>query len=188
MYGVVHGGLFEDLRKASAKFTDDNFGAISIGGSYTTKDILYQVIDWTVPYFAEDKPRHLLGIGEVQDLFNAIERGIDFFDCVAPTRRGRHGSLYVSPKNGGRKENAFTIHLDTAKYALDQDPIDPGCACSTCQRYSRAYIHHLLIANEILGQRLCSYHNVYFIVHLVNRIREAIMNGRFQEMKEKWLG
>lgn len=102
MYGVVHGGVFEELRVASAKFTDTHFPAVSVGGSYTTKDILYQVLDWTVPHFQEDKPRHLLGIGEVQDMFEAIARGMDFFDCVAPTRRGRHGGLYIHPANGGR--------------------------------------------------------------------------------------
>ncbi len=188
MYGVVHGGLFEDLRKESAKFTDKHFGAISIGGSYTTKDILYQVIDWTVPYFAEDKPRHLLGIGEVQDMFNAIERGIDFFDCVAPTRRGRHGSLYISPKTGGRKETSFTIQIMNAQYILDDQPIDTQCQCKVCQTYSRAYLNHLMRADEILGQRLCSYHNVYFITNVVNQMREAILEGRFAEMKQEWLG
>lgn len=187
MYGVVHGGSFEDLRRSSAEFTEKHFPAISIGGSYSSKEILYQVLDWTVPYFSKDKPRHLLGIGEVADLFEAVERGMDFFDCVAPTRRGRHGNLYISPNNGGSAKQNFTIQITNSKYALDTDPIDLGCECMTCQNYTRAYIRHLFIADELLAQRLGSYHNVYFIVNLVNKIREAIMEGRFMEMKKEWL-
>lgn len=188
MYGVVHGGHFEDLRKASAVFTDKHFPAIAIGGSYTTKQVLYNTLDWCVPYFQNDKPRHLLGIGEVQDIFEAVARGMDFFDCVAPTRRGRHGNLYISPQNGGLKENNFTLTIKNAQFQMDQDPIDPGCECYTCQNYTRAYIRHLFIADELLGQRLGSYHNVYFIVNLVKRIREAILEGRFGEMKNEWIG
>ncbi|MDP3941458.1 MAG: tRNA guanosine(34) transglycosylase Tgt [bacterium] len=186
MYGVVHGGMYEDLRKASAMFTDKHFPAVSIGGSYTSKEVLYKTLDWCVPHFQEDKPRHLLGIGEVQDLFEGIARGMDFFDCVAPTRRGRHGSLYISPQNGGRKENNFKLLIQNAKYALDNDPIDPGCECMVCQTYTRSYIRHLFVADEILAQRLGSYHNVYFIVNLVKRIREAILEGSFSHLKEAW--
>lgn len=187
MYGVVHGGAFKDLRVSSAKFTEKHFPAISIGGSYTSKEVLYQVLEWTVPYFSEDKPRHLLGIGEVEDLFESIERGMDFFDCVAPTRRGRHGNMYISPINGGRKANNFTMQITNSKYTSDANPIDPGCECKTCQNYSRAYIRHLFKANELLAQRLGSYHNVYFIVNLVNKIRDAIQEGKFKEMKNEWL-
>ncbi|GIW57704.1 MAG: tRNA-guanine(34) transglycosylase [Candidatus Dojkabacteria bacterium] len=187
MYGVVHGGIYEDLRIASAKFTDKYFGALAIGGSYTSKEVLYTVIDWCVPYFSEDKPRHLLGIGEVQDLFESIARGIDFFDCVAPTRRGRHGNLYISPENGGSRENNFTLQITNAQYTFDKNPIDPGCWCYTCRNYSRAYLRHLFVADELLAQRLGSYHNVYFIVNLVKRIREAILNGCFLSLKSQWL-
>ena len=187
IYGVVHGGAFEDLRRESAKFTEKHFPAISIGGSYTSKEILYKVLEWTLPYFSVDKPRHLLGIGEVADIFEAIERGVDFFDCVAPTRRGRHGNVYVSPKNGGSIKQNFTIQLTNAKFTLDKDPIDPGCECYTCMNFTRAYLHHLFKANELLAQRLGSYHNVYFIVNLVKRIREAILEGRFSAMKSTWL-
>lgn len=187
MYGVVHGGIYEDLRIASAKFTDKYFGALAIGGSYTSKEVLYKVIEWCVPYFSEDKPRHLLGIGEVQDLFESIARGIDFFDCVAPTRRGRHGNLYISPENGGSRENNFTLQITNAQYTLDKNPIEPGCGCYTCRQYSRAYLRHLFVADELLAQRLGSYHNVYFIVNLVKRIREAILNGDFLSLKNQWL-
>jgi queuine tRNA-ribosyltransferase len=187
MYGVVHGGMYEDLRRESAQFVDKYFGAVSIGGSYTSKQVLYHTLSWCVPYFAEEKPRHLLGIGEVQDLFEGVARGIDFFDCVAPTRRGRHGNLYISHKNGGRKEGNFTMNIFNEKYKLDQDPIDPGCPCMTCQNYTRAYLRHLFVADEILAQRLGSYHNVYFIVNLVKEIRQAILEERFAEMKDEWL-
>ncbi|MEN9407486.1 MAG: hypothetical protein RLZZ455_702 [Candidatus Parcubacteria bacterium] len=187
MYGVVHGGMYEDLRKASAMFTDKHFPAVSIGGSYTSKDVLYNTLEWCVPYFQDDKPRHLLGIGEVQDLFEGVARGIDFFDCVAPTRRGRHGTFYISPQNGGSSKQNFTMNIQNVKYSMDQEPIDPGCECMTCQNYTRAYIHHLVKADELLAQRLGSYHNVYFIVNLVKRIRESILEGSFQQMKEQWL-
>lgn len=188
LYGVTHGGVYEDLRVASAQFTDQHFHAIAIGGAYTSKEVLYNVIDWSVPYFSEDKPRHLLGIGEVQDLFEAISRGMDFFDCVAPTRRGRHGTLYISPHNGGTKKNNFTMNIHNARYQLDEDPIDPGCECYTCQHYTRAYLRHLFVAGELLAQRLGSYHNVYFIVNLVKKIRESILNQSFSHLKQEWLG
>lgn len=187
MYGVVHGGWYEDLRKESAQFTDKYFPAVSIGGSYTSKEVLYHVLDWCVPYFQEDKIRHLLGIGEVQDLFEGVARGIDFFDCVAPTRRGRHGNLYISPQSGGRKENNFTMQITNEKYKLDTNPIDPICECSTCLNYTRAYLRHLFIADELLAQRLGSIHNVYFIVNLVKSIRESILEGSFGELKDTWL-
>jgi len=187
MYGVVHGGMYQDLREASAKFTEKYFEAVAIGGSYTSKDILYKVMEWSLKHFSEEKPRHMLGIGEVQDLFEGIARGIDFFDCVAPTRRGRHGNLYISPQNGGRKENNFTLQITNAQFALDENPLDPGCECFTCQHYTRAYLRHLFMADEILGQRLASIHNVYFIVNLVKRIRESILEERFIELKKEWL-
>lgn len=187
MYGVVHGGMYEDLRRASAQFTDKYFGAVSIGGSYATKQILYHVLDWTITYFQDDKPRHLLGIGEVQDIFEGVARGVDFFDCVAPTRRGRHGNLYINPQNGGHPSNNFTINIQNSKYTTDNDPIDPGCECYTCQHYTRAYVRHLFIADELLGQRLGSYHNVHFIVTMVNKIRESILEGSFEQLYRQWL-
>jgi|GEM_PF-57133 len=187
MYGVIHGGQFEDLRKASAKFINQHFAAIAIGGSYTSKEVLYNVIDWTVPFMQEDKPRHLLGIAEIADLFEAVERGMDLFDCVAPTRRARHGNIYISPGNGGRKERSFTMQITNARFTNDFQALDPGCECKTCQNYTRAYIHHLFDAEEMLGMRLTTYHNVWFVTKLMERIRSAIGEGRFGEMKEQWL-
>lgn len=187
MYGVVHGGWYEELRKESAKFTDKYFPAIAIGGSYSSKQVLYSVLDWCIPYFQDDKPRHLLGIGEVQDIFEGVARGMDFFDCVAPTRRGRHGNLYISPSSGGRKENNFTLQITNAQYTLDTSPIDVTCDCFTCQNYTKAYLRHLFVADELLAQRLGSYHNVYFIVNMVKKIRESILDGSFENLKDAWL-
>lgn len=123
----------------------------------------------------------------MEDLFEGVARGIDFFDCVAPTRRGRHGNLYISPKNGGRKENNFTMQITNAKFTLDTDPIDLECECHTCQNYTRAYLRHLFKADELLAQRLGSIHNVYFIVNLVKRIRESILDRSFDLFKNEWL-
>jgi tRNA-guanine transglycosylase len=188
MYGVVHGGPFEDLRIESVKFTDAHFGAIAIGGAYTSKEILYSVIDWTVPFMQEDKPRHLLGIAEIADLFEAVSRGMDFFDCVAPTRRARHGNIYIHPKNGGMAARSFTMQITNAKFLSDLQPLDPGCECKTCRNYTRAYIHHLFDTEEMLGQRLATYHNVWFVTKLMEDIRIAIGEGSFNQLKEHWLG
>lgn len=187
MYGVTHGGVFEDLRVDSAKFTDEHFQAIAIGGAYTSKDVLYQVIDWTVPVVSEDKPRHLLGIAEVQDLFEGIGRGMDFFDCVAPTRRARHGSLYISPKSGGCTRNGFALQITNSQFTYDKAPIDTACTCYTCQNFSRAYLNHLLRSRELLGLELATIHNVSFITHLVSTIREALGNNAFGQLKTEWL-
>ena len=123
----------------------------------------------------------------MQDLFEAVEKGMDFFDCVAPTRRGRHGNVYISPKNGGRKEKSFVLQITKKEFALDSRPIDPGCECFTCQNFTRSYIHHLAVARESLGQRLSSYHNMHFILKLMREIREALGEGRFMHMKQEWL-
>ncbi|CAN5175366.1 tRNA guanosine(34) transglycosylase Tgt [soil metagenome] len=187
MYGVVHGGVFEDLRVESAKFTDQHFPAIAIGGSYTSKDMLYKLLGLCVPHFSEDKPRHLLGIAEIADLFEAVERGMDFFDCVAATRRARHGNVYISPKNGGTAKQSFSLPVSSGRYILDTKPLDPECACSTCQNYTRGYINHLFRADELLAYRLATYHNVYFVTNLMRQIREAIQDGIFSELKSEWL-
>lgn len=188
MYGVVHGGHFPELRIESAKFTNKYFKALAIGGSYTSKHIMYQMIESCVPYFDEEKPRHLLGIAEVQDLFEAVSRGMDFFDCVAPTRRGRHGSLYIAPVTGGNIKNNFILQMRNTSYITDPLPVDPTCTCYTCQHYTRAYLSHLFRADELLGQRLGALHNVHFIVNLAKKIREAILEDRFEILKKEWIG
>ncbi len=180
MYGVIHGGTNKDLRISSAKFTDQNFEAIAIGGIYGTKKQMYQMIDWVLPHTSEEKPRHLLGIGEVEDLFNGVERGIDLFDCVAPTRRARNGSLYISTY-------PFTLSISLSKFKSDKNPLDPGCSCYTCLNFSKSYLRHLYIAKEILFHTLATYHNLYFINNLMEQIRQAIKNKQFKKLKSSWI-
>jgi queuine tRNA-ribosyltransferase len=188
MYGIVHGGRYDDLRKFSAQFTNKYFDAVSIGGAYTSKNVLFQMVSACVPFFDEEKPRHLLGIGEIEDVFESVARGMDFFDCVAPTRRARHGSLFIRPQNGGTKKNGFVYHITNKRYQIDPEPIDPGCECYTCQNFSRGYLHHLFATNELLGFQLTTYHNLFFITKLMTQIREAIAEGSFHILKESWLG
>lgn len=187
MYGVVHGGLDKDLRIRSAKFTDKYFEAIAVGGIYGGRKDMCQIIEWTVDNVAEEKVRHLLGIGEVVDLFNGVERGMDLFDCVSPTRRARLGSIYISPKNGGTVDNSFTLSIRTAKFIEDKKPLDPGCLCYTCQNFTRAYLRYLCIAEEILYHQLATLHNVYFITNLMKKIRDSIGLNNFKNLKKSWL-
>jgi queuine tRNA-ribosyltransferase len=192
LYGVTHGGKFENLRKESARFVNENFDAIALGGAHTNKKNLYEVIDWTIdelgdlPSGRQDKPRHLLGIGEVDDIFEGVSRGIDTFDCVIPTRLGRMGHVFVSPPVGNIK-NRFRYDITKAKFASDLRPIDPNCDCYVCKTYPRAYINHLFRAKELLAYTLASYHNVYFMVRLTDKIRVAILDGSFEKLKKEWI-
>ncbi len=190
LFGVVQGGEYKDLRIKSAKFmAEREFAGFGIGGSLgKSKQDMLNIIDWVVPILPEEKPRHLLGIGAVEDLFNCIERGIDMFDCVAPTRWARRGHLYVSPAEGGNIKNKFRIHIQNSRFREDENPIDKECDCFVCENYSRAYLRHLYVSNELTYFRLASYHNVYFILKLVERIRNAIKEGSFFELKKEWLG
>lgn len=187
MYGVIHGGLHKDLRQRSAKFTDQNFDAIAIGGIYGSKKTLYKIVDWCLSVVSDEKPRHLLGIGEVEDIIEGVERGVDLFDCVAPTRRARNGSLYISPKSGGSCKNSFTMAISLSKYTQDSKPIDPTCLCYTCQNFSRAYLRHLYMSKELLYHQLATYHNLFFINNLMIKVREALKNDSFKKLKEDWL-
>ena len=144
------------------------------------------VLNWVTPFLPEEKPRHLLGIGEIDDIFEAVANGMDTFDCVIPTRFGRYGIAFVSPPEGNLK-NKFRLQLPKVAYAQDKNPIDKDCLCYTCKNFTRGYIHHLFRSEELLAYRLVSYHNVYFITNLVKRIRESIGNGSFAEMKDFWL-
>ena len=186
LYGVTHGGQFKDLRTESAKFVDEHFDAIALGGAHLSKANLYEVIDWTTDVVDEKKPRHLLGIGEVDDLFEGVERGIDTFDCVIPTRIGRTGFFFIGLPLGNMK-NRFRTDIDKPQYAKDQKPLDPNCKCYTCQNFTRGYIHHLFRCRELLAYNLLSLHNVYFLVNLTRQIRQSILDDKFQEMKKDWL-
>ncbi|MCL5784488.1 MAG: tRNA-guanine transglycosylase [Patescibacteria group bacterium] len=146
-----------------------------------------QTMDWVVPFLPKEWPKHALGIGEVRDIFECVGRGIDMFDCVAPTRRARNGSLYISPQNGGNVKNKFTLAIARSEFKDDPQPINLGCNCYTCQNFSRAYLRHLYLASEILYHHLATIHNVYFMVHLTKKIRESILNHQFSSLKKKWL-
>lgn len=186
LYGVTHGGRFENLRRESAKFVNSNFDAIALGGAHANKKNLYEVVDWTVAELDAEKPRHLLGIGEVDDIFEGIERGIDTFDCVIPTRLGRMGHVFVSPPIGNSK-NRFRYDINKSKFASDLAPIDPNCDCYVCKTHPRAYINHLFRARELLAFTLASYHNVYFMVRLTDKIRASIFDGKFEKLKKEWI-
>ncbi len=186
MYGVTHGGQFGNLRKKSAKFVNENFDAIAMGGAHASKKNLYEVIEWTVEELDEDKPRHLLGIGEIDDIFEGVERGVDSFDCVIQTRLGRMGHVFISPKEGNVK-NRFRFDVTKSKFASDMNPIDPNCHCYVCKTHPRAYLNHIFRAHELLAYTLASYHNVYFTVNLTNKIRQSIIDGNFQDLKKAWI-
>jgi queuine tRNA-ribosyltransferase len=183
LFGIVQGGRHENLRKESAQAIADmnvdgvHFDGFGIGGSFAKEDMM-TAVKWVNEILPEEKPRHLLGIGEPLDLFGAVEQGCDLFDCVAPTRQGRNGTLYT--RHG-------KIHITNAEYTSDTAPIDAQCGCSTCAHYSRAYISHLFRAKEMLAGTLASTHNLYFIVKLVDNMRQAILEDRYDEFKEAFL-
>jgi tRNA-guanine transglycosylase len=166
-----------------------DFAGYGIGGSLgKSKQDMLNILDWVIPLLPEDKPRHLLGIGAVEDLFNCTEKGVDMFDCVAPARWARRGHLYISPAEGGTRANKFRIHIRNARFRRDTKPVDSTCECLVCQNYSRAYLRHLYTANELLYFRLATYHNLFFILSLMEKIRESIREGSFYELKREWLG
>lgn len=189
LYGIVQGGAFEAIRQESARIIAGmGFEAIAIGGNLgRTKADMHQVIEWTVAELPRDKPRHLLGIGDVPDLFEAVARGCDTFDCVSPTRNARNGGLLRRCDDDGRPLPKFRLNIRNARYADDHRPVEPACTCYTCQRYSRAYLRHLFIANEPLGPRLASIHNLHFMNRLLAEMRTAIRAGCFDDLKREWL-
>ena len=186
LYGVTHGGEFEDLRIKSAKFVDKHFDAVALGGAHLTKKSMYKIVDWTTDNIDTNKATHMLGIGEVDDIFELIERGVDTMDCVIPTRIGRTGYFFLSPKEGNMK-NRFRANIDKPEFRKDQKPLDENCSCTTCQTYSRAYLHFLFRSSELLSYNLLSVHNVHFLVNLTRIIREAILEDKFQNLKKQWL-
>ena len=190
LFGIVQGGEYKDLRIKSAKFmAEREFAGYGIGGSLgKSKRDMLNILEWVNPLLPEDRPRHLLGIGAVEDVFNSVERGVDMFDCVSPTRWARRGVLFVSPLEGGNVRNKFRIHIKNAKFREDGRPVDEWCDCFVCQNHSRAYLRHLYAANELTYFRLASYHNVYFMLKLMREIRDSIKDGSFYELKREWLG
>ena len=181
LFGIVQGGEYEDLRKYSARETVKiGFDGYAIGGTSVGEDkiTMNKMIEYAVEELPEDKPRYLMGVGEPIDLLEGIERGIDMFDCVLPTRLARHG-------------NAFTRHgrinLKNAKYKEDFTPIDENCDCYTCKNYTKSYVKHLICCEEMLGGRLLSIHNIRFLVKEMEEIRESIKNNKFSEYKEEFI-
>ena len=184
LFGIVQGGAYRDLREESAAFISDrDFEGYAIGGSLgRSKEDMHQVLEWSIPLLQENRPRHLLGIGTVEDIFEIVKRGIDLFDCVAPTRLARTGTLFK------KEEERFRIHIRNEKYKNDPLPVDEGCSCQTCSHYSRAYLRHMFLSGEPLGVRLAAIHNLHFLETLMGRIRKAIKNGRLREMHREWMG
>ena len=182
LFGIVQGGAYEDLRKYSAEETVKiGFDGYAIGGVANddeSKEDMYKAIDYSIPYLPEDKPRYLMGVGDPFDLFEGVERGIDMFDCVHPTRLARHGHAFT--KYG-------KINLKNAKYKTDFTPVDTSCDCECCRNYTKAYVRHLLVAEETLGQRLLSIHNLRFLIRIMEGIRESIKKDKFLEYKEEFI-
>ena len=181
LFGILQGGVFPDLRRESARFlTALGFDGYALGGLSVgePKAKTWEMLDVTVPLLPLDRPRYLMGVGSPEDLFEGVERGIDVFDCVLPTRLARNGAVFTSQ---GR------INLRKAQFAEDPAPIEEGCTCYTCQRFTRAYLRHLYKAGEILGLRLNTLHNLHFLLDLMRRIRAAILDGSLGQLKQRFL-
>ena len=179
LFGINQGGTYADIRIEHAKRISEldlagyAVGGLAVGESH---EEMYHILDETVPYLPLEKPTYLMGVGTPANILEAVDRGVDFFDCVYPSRNGRHGHVYT---NYGKK------NLLNAKFELDDRPIEPGCNCPACRNYSRAYIRHLLKAGEMLGMRLCVLHNLYFYNTMMQEIRDALDEDRWPEYK-KW--
>lgn len=179
LFGINQGAIYSDIRIDHAKrISELDLDGYAVGGLAVgeTHEEMYHILDETVPYLPLHKPTYLMGVGTPANILEGVERGVDFFDCVYPTRNGRHGHVYT---------NQGKINLFNQKYEKDMRPIEEGCGCPTCRRYSRAYVRHLLKAKEMLGMRLCVLHNLYFYNTMMEEIRDAIEAGRYKEYK-KW--
>lgn len=175
LFGIVQGSTFENLREASAKaLIDIGFDGYAVGGLAVGEgqEVMFEVLDYTCPMLPDDKPRYLMGVGKPDDIVGAVERGIDMFDCVIPTRSGRNGQAFT---------RTGTLNIRNAQYAEDTSPLDDKCSCKACSHFSRAYIHHLVRANEILGSMLMTWHNLQYYQDLTANIRSAIEQNQFKE-------
>jgi len=181
LFGINQGAIFDDIRIEHAKVIRDldldgyAVGGLAVGESH---EEMYHVLETVVPFLPDDKPTYLMGVGTPANILEAVERGVDFFDCVYPSRNGRHGHLYT---------NRGHINIMNARYEMDDSPIEEGCQCPACRRYSKAYIRHLLKAGEMLGMRLCVLHNLYFYNHMMEEIRDALDAGKFAKYKRRKL-
>ncbi len=181
LFGINQGAIMEDIRIDHAKrISELELDGYAVGGLAVgeTHEEMYNILDVTVPHLPEDKPTYLMGVGTPINIIEGVDRGVDFFDCVYPSRNGRHGHVYT---HDGK------LNLFNAKYELDQEPIEKGCGCPACRSYSRAYVRHLLKAKEMLGMRLCVLHNLYFYNHLMEEIRDAIDADNYAGFKKNWI-
>jgi queuine tRNA-ribosyltransferase len=180
LFGIIQGGMYPDLRKESAKFmVDEGFEGFSIGGLSVgePKELMHGMVEAVVPELPDNAPRYLMGVGKPEDFIECIERGIDMFDCVLPTRMGRNGAIIT---------HTGKLNLRNAQYKTDMSSPDPLCDCYVCRKHSLAYLRHLFITGEVLGARMASYHNLHFSLNLVRRIRQALIDGKFMEFKEEF--
>ena len=183
LFAIVQGGIYEDLRDKSFEELsryDEDFAGYALGGLAVgePREDMYRILEYITPKLPENKPRYLMGVGEPLDMLEAVKSGIDMMDCVQPTRIGRHGTVFTKY---GR------LVIKNKVYELDDRPLDEGCDCYACKNYTRGYIRHLFKAKEILGQRLATYHNLHFLIKLMNDSREAIKEGRFKEFKDEFI-
>lgn len=181
LFGIVQGGMFRELREESARtLVEMDFPGYSIGGLSVgeSKELMHEVLEWTVPLLPTEKPRYLMGVGTPEDFFECIRRGIDIFDCVLPTRIARNGTVMTSQGK---------LVLKNARYKMDFSSLDPECSCSVCAYFTRAYLRHLFIADEILGPRLATFHNLYFLENLMRSIRLSLEEGRFPEFEADFI-
>ncbi len=180
LFGIIQGGMFGDLRKKSAEeilgigFDGYAVGGVSVG---EPKGEMHEVIRFTAPLLPADRPRYLMGIGDLGDILNAVEAGFDMFDCVMPTRNARNGTLFTS---------AGRISIKREEFTYDEGPLDPACSCYTCRNYSRGYLRHLFLSREILSMRLNSYHNLFFYLDFFRKMRSAVEAGTFAKFKSRW--
>jgi len=180
LFGIVQGSLYEDLRRKSAEeLVDIGFDGYAAGGLSVgePKEDMHRMIYFTAPLLPADRPRYLMGIGELRDVMKAVDAGFDMFDCVMPTRNARNGTLFTSM---GR------ISIKREEFRSDRGPLDPDCGCYTCRNYSRGYLRHIFMAKEILSMRLNTIHNLYFYLNFFRNMRESVMEGTFREFKRKW--
>jgi queuine tRNA-ribosyltransferase len=180
LFGIVQGGMYADLRKQSAEaLVDIGFDGYAVGGLSVgeTKPMMYEMLEATVPHLPQDQPRYLMGVGTPEDLVEGVDRGVDMFDCVMPTRNARNGTFFTS---------FGKLSIRNSRYERDKEPLDPECQCYTCRTFTRAYLRHLFNAGEVLALRLGTIHNLSFYIGLMVRIRKSLAEGRFREFKKEF--
>jgi queuine tRNA-ribosyltransferase len=182
LFGIIQGGTHQDLREKSARFiAHQGFDGYALGGFLgNSREDLVQILNWTIPYLRPEKPRHFLGIGLVEDVFEMVRRGIDLFDCIAPTQMAGTGTFFT------KKGQRFRMHILNEAFRNDPRPVEEDCGCTTCRNHSRAYLRHLFSVKEPLAVVLAAYHNLHFMETLMKEIRQAIQEGKFEALRESW--